>query len=310
VSQSGYPFQPGLSSQQQDQFNRLSKLSAADFDRTYMNTMIQDHQTEISKFQSQGMAAKSNEVRQLVSSSLPALQQHLNQANQVGAQVGSTTTVAVTPTTPNNPTTQGAPGGGVTPGASTNPAPVSTPGQTTTTSGQTSTTGTVATQTSTTTQNNVKADAKFIREINQDNVLELRMAQLAVGKAQDSEVRQFAQQLVTDRTRLQAEWNTMASSNGMTLGNGLGKKHQSKLKELQKKSGKDFDKAYLTMTVRNLKDYLDYLQKEGRAAKTTQVRQLVDNDIPVLQNHFTTAKRIGAKVGADTSPQLRSVSTK
>jgi putative membrane protein len=309
VKQTGYPFQPGLNKQQQDEFNRLSKLSAVDFDRTFMTAMVQDHQTAISKFQTEGMSAKSTQVQQLVSNNLPILQQHLDLANRVGAQVGSTTTVAVTPTTPNSPTTQGAPGGGVTPGQTSNPGQVNTPGQTSN-PGQTTTSGTVTTQTNTSSQNNVKADAKFIQEINQDNVLELRMAQLATDKGQDSEVRQFARQLVADRTRLEGQWKSMASSNGMTLGDGLGPKHQSKVKELQKKSAKDFDKAYMTMVIRNLKDYLDYLQKEGRAAKTSQVRDLVNNDIPVLHNQLATAKRIGGKVGADTSPTPRNVSTK
>lgn len=305
VSQTGYPFQPGLNKQQQDEFNRLSKLSGSQFDQALMTKMINDHQTEITKFQSEGMAAKSTEVRQLVTSSLPTLQQHLTLANQVGAQVGATTTVAVGGNPPTNPVPQGAPGGGVTPGQTTPPGQVSTPGQVTTT-------GQVATQTTTTEQKNIKADARFIQAVNQGNLLQLRLNQLALQEARNPEVKGFAQRMLSDFTSIQTQWNTLGSSNGMTLTPVMGPKHNDKLKEVRKKSGKDgFDKAYMTMVIRNLKDYLDYLQKDGREkTKSSQVRNLVNNEIPTLANRFNEAKRIGSQVDADTSPTLRAVSTK
>jgi hypothetical protein len=62
----------------------------------------------------------------------------------------------------------------------------------------------------------------------------------------------------------------------------------------------------MTMMVQDHKDYIDYFEKEGRSAHSTQVRQLVERDLPTLRSHFTQAKQIGAQVGANTSATLRS----
>ena len=87
---------------------------------------------------------------------------------------------------------------------------------------------------------------------------------------------------------------------------GMGKKHRKKLDKLQKLSGREFDRAFMSQMVEDHKDYIDYFEKEGRSAHSTQVRQLVERDLPTLRAHFSQAKQIGAQVGADTSATLRS----
>jgi putative membrane protein len=98
----------------------------------------------------------------------------------------------------------------------------------------------------------------------------------------------------------------MTSRNGQTFQPGMGKHHNAKLKELKKLSGRAFDRGFMTQMVRDHKDYIDYLEKDGRAAHSTQVRQLVNRSLPALRTHFNQAKQIGAQVGADTSATLQS----
>ena len=155
-------------------------------------------------------------------------------------------------------------------------------------------------------QASVRADNQFIREVAADNMLEVRLAQLAESKGQSSAVKQFAAQIAADHNRLQDEWLAMASSNGQQFKPGIGKNHKAKLNQLQKLSGRNFDRAYITTVVRNHKDYIDYFEKEGRSAHSTQVRELVNRDLPTLRSDFNQAKQIGAQVGADVNVTLRS----
>jgi putative membrane protein len=155
-------------------------------------------------------------------------------------------------------------------------------------------------------QGDVRADNRFIHEVAADNLLEVRLAQLAESKAQNSAVKQLAERIAADHNRLQDDWLAMASRNGQQFKPGIGKHHMAKLDPLQKLSGRAFDRAYIETVVRNHRDYIEYLEKDGRSAHSTQVRELVNRDLPTLQSHFNEAKRIGAQIGADVNVTLRS----
>ena len=107
ASQNGVSFTPSLSSDHQKQISQLQGINALQFDRAYMTAMIQDHQNDVAKFQSQSGAAHSAPVQTVIARALPVLQQHLDLARQVGSQLG--VQVATTPTTPTTttPTTTG-----------------------------------------------------------------------------------------------------------------------------------------------------------------------------------------------------------
>jgi putative membrane protein len=260
ASSNGFPITPELDAGDKAKVDQLEQLSGAEFDRAYMNLMIQGHQDAVNRLEGEARTANSAQVRAQLTNYLPVYQQHLSMAQQVGSQVGST--AAVTPTSPSN--------------VAVDP--------------------------------NVKSDNKFIREVTADNALETSLAQLAERKAENSEVRQFAQRMVADHTKLQSDWTAMASTNGVKYNTGFGKHHRKKLDQLQKASGKEFDRAYMTLMIQDHKDYVDYFRKEGRAAKSAQVRNLVSAGLPMLEQHWSMAKQVGVKVGANPNAVSSKVS--
>jgi len=79
----------------QREYDKLSKLSGADFDREYMKHMVSDHKKDISEFKSESNKAKDADLKQFASSTLPTLQEHLNlaqSAEQVAKNEGKTQT--------------------------------------------------------------------------------------------------------------------------------------------------------------------------------------------------------------------------
>ena len=65
-------------------YDRLSKLKGTEFDRAYMNAMLQDHRHDVAEFQS---ASKSSDpdVQAFASKTLPTLQSHLEEAQQIAS---------------------------------------------------------------------------------------------------------------------------------------------------------------------------------------------------------------------------------
>jgi len=62
---------------------RLSKLSGAKFDREYMQAMVEDHQKAVDQFQREANNAQDPDLKSFVSNTLPTLQEHLRQAQEV-----------------------------------------------------------------------------------------------------------------------------------------------------------------------------------------------------------------------------------
>jgi putative membrane protein len=67
--------------------DRLSKLSGAQFDKAYMDHMVKDHQSDVSMFKSKADKAEDPDVKAAAQKTLPTLEDHLKQAQQVDAQV-------------------------------------------------------------------------------------------------------------------------------------------------------------------------------------------------------------------------------
>ncbi len=70
-------------------YDRLSKLSGADFDREYMKHMVSDHKKDVSDFRKEAKSGKDSEIKSFASTTLPTLEQHLQMAQQTDATVRS-----------------------------------------------------------------------------------------------------------------------------------------------------------------------------------------------------------------------------
>ena len=251
-----------MNSKNQDEFNRVNKLSGQAFDSAYINLMVQAHRQDIANFQTQSQSAKSTQVRTLATNSLPVLQQHLSLATQVASQVGITTNVVTDTST------------------------------TTTTAG--------ANQPN----RNVRSDMEFIRDASAGNAMFVQLSEIAQNKAKDNAVKQFAERARSDFEKLDDQWSNMASNNNVKTG-GMGKHHHEKIERLQKASGGNFDKTYMTIMVQQLHDRLSYWQNEGRSAKSARVRNLVDNGLPTVQQLYAQAQQVSRQVGVNPEAALR-----
>jgi len=259
AASNGLQLKQSLSSKHQDEVNRLNKLSGQSFDSAYMKLMVQDHQADIAKFQSQSQSAKSVPVRTFATNALPVLQQHLSLATQVSSQLG------IQVATDTSSTTVGGNTGG---------------------------------------NANVRSDAEFIQNVGAGNAMFIQLAEIAQNKSKDQAVKQFAERTRSEFEKLESQWSNLASSNGMKTG-GMGKRHQEKIQNLQKASGKNFDKTFMTTMVQQLHDRVTYWQKEGRASNSAQVRNLVNRDLSDLQELNTEAQQVARKVGVNPDKALK-----
>ncbi len=69
-----------VANDQQVMVDDLRKKTGAEFDKDYINRMVDDHKEDIEKFKKEAESGKDPDIRALASSALPILQAHLDSA--------------------------------------------------------------------------------------------------------------------------------------------------------------------------------------------------------------------------------------
>jgi putative membrane protein len=77
-----------LSAKHKRFYDKLTKLSGAEFDREYMREMVRDHDADVKEFQREAKNGKDVDVKAWAGKTLPTLEEHKQQAHQVYATVG------------------------------------------------------------------------------------------------------------------------------------------------------------------------------------------------------------------------------
>jgi len=72
-----------LSAQDEMTKQRLSKLSGEQFDKAYMSDMVKDHTKDVADFQRESTSGQDPAVKDFASETLPTLQSHLQEAQQI-----------------------------------------------------------------------------------------------------------------------------------------------------------------------------------------------------------------------------------
>jgi putative membrane protein len=66
--------------------DRLKKMSGDQFDRSYMQGQIEDHEKTVQLFQKEATSGQDTKLKAFAFETLPTLQQHLQMAKDVGAK--------------------------------------------------------------------------------------------------------------------------------------------------------------------------------------------------------------------------------
>lgn len=78
-----------IDSKDEQQYNRLSKLSGETFDREYAKEMVTDHTQDIAAFRKEATNGEDAPIKNFASETLPTLQEHLKLAREMEKSVSS-----------------------------------------------------------------------------------------------------------------------------------------------------------------------------------------------------------------------------
>ena len=88
ASKKGVTLPAELDQKHQAMQQKLEKMKGADFDRAYMQHMVQAHKEAVTLFQNEAKNGKDADARAWAEKTLPILQEHLKMATEINAKVG------------------------------------------------------------------------------------------------------------------------------------------------------------------------------------------------------------------------------
>jgi putative membrane protein len=135
-------------------------------------------------------------------------------------------------------------------------------------------------------------DRTFLEKAAVGGKAEVELGQLALEKAQNDQVKQFAQRMVTDHSQANSELVSMGDKMSITLPTELDKENQDTKNKLSKLNGAKFDKEYMKAMVDDHQKDVNDFQKESSSAINSDVKAFASKTLPTLQQHLDLAKSI------------------
>ncbi len=135
-------------------------------------------------------------------------------------------------------------------------------------------------------------DAKFATDAANGGMAEVALGKLALTKTSNASIKKFAQMMVDDHGKANDELKGIAKKKNITLPDAVDTDHQKKMDDLDKKHGRDFDKAYVDAMIDGHKKTLDLMNKEAKDGKDADLKAFAAKVAPTVQMHLDAIKKI------------------
>lgn len=132
----------------------------------------------------------------------------------------------------------------------------------------------------------------FMNEAAMSGMAEVQLGKLAQEKATNARVKSFGEMMVRDHTAANNDLQTIAQQKNVMLRKDLEGNHKNHYEDLSKKTGADFDKAYMKMMVDDHQDAIDDFEKVAESGTDPDVKTFASQKLPTLRKHLDEAKAI------------------
>jgi putative membrane protein len=137
-----------------------------------------------------------------------------------------------------------------------------------------------------------EASSSFLVKAADGGMTEVRLGELAQQKASNKMVKDYGTMLIHDHSAANDKVKALAAQRNVTLPDGPGNDNQEKIDKLAKRTGKDFDKAFMDAMQSDHKKDIDMFKDASGKVNDADIKSFVDNTLPTLQMHLDSANAI------------------
>lgn len=139
--------------------------------------------------------------------------------------------------------------------------------------------------------------ASFVEQASRDGLAEVQLGKLAADKAAAEPVRKFAQQMVTDHSKANAELTKLAAGKNLPVATAVDSTQKQMMTRLGGLSGDNFDKAYMTeMTAAHNKAVALFMA--ATESSDADIASFAKKTLPTLKMHEQMAASLSTASAA------------
>lgn len=135
-------------------------------------------------------------------------------------------------------------------------------------------------------------DAKFAVAAANGGMAEVELGKLAQQTAANSKVKDFGAMMVSDHTKANNELMALAKSKNITLPTTINADEQKTKDDLSKKTGADFDKAYVSNMIDDHKKDIKDFEDASKNCKDADLKAFAAKTLPTLKMHLDAIQKI------------------
>lgn len=135
----------------------------------------------------------------------------------------------------------------------------------------------------------------FLDQAAQNGITEVAAGKLALIKATDPEVREFAQASVKERRQTHRLLKELAVSHDVALPTAPNPEQRETLRELQQKKGADFEQAYVAAQITAYQRSLVLLRTEIALDRNVETKAFAKEMLPTVETRLREAFRLARK---------------
>jgi putative membrane protein len=153
------------------------------------------------------------------------------------------------------------------------------------------------------------SERRFLENTAQHGMAEVELGKLAQDKAQDPKVKEFAKKMVDEHGKANDEVKRIAAAKNVTLPTEMAREHKRAMDKLSKKSGADFDRAYMDDMVDDHEKDVKEFRSMAKNAKDSDVKSFASSTLPTLEQHLQMAKSAESAIKSAGKTSTKSSST-
>ncbi|HTF04284.1 MAG TPA: DUF4142 domain-containing protein [Bacteroidia bacterium] len=143
---------------------------------------------------------------------------------------------------------------------------------------------------------NIEKDADFAVKAADAGMFEVAAAELAIGRTANMDVKTFAASMQKDHAAINSELKALAREKNITLPDSMSVDTRDRYNDLAKKSGKDFDEAYVDLMVKDHKNAVDLFQEQADKGNEGEMKSWASAKLLTLQHHLSMAEETQDKL--------------
>lgn len=140
-------------------------------------------------------------------------------------------------------------------------------------------------------------DKDFLKTSAEDNLAEIKQAELALKTTKNPQIRTFAQKMITDHKALYAGEKPVAAKAGVTLPTSPSVASDASYVKLKVLTGDTFDKSYVKGAVSDHHDDATAAKTEYDTTKNADMKALSKKAGTVIESHTKMIDGMAGKMG-------------